>query len=123
MSRKTKGTPDEIDVYVGQKIKTRRSLLGLSQEKLGEAVGLTFQQIQKYERGHNRVAPGRLWKIAKALGVSVIYFFPPESGDLADPTYDLLTENKQLRDFIKEAGLNMQRVSKSKPFTPNQIAA
>jgi transcriptional regulator with XRE-family HTH domain len=56
---KTKGKPDDVDVHVGNRLKIRRSLLGLSQEKLADAVGLTFQQVQKYEKGVNRISAGR----------------------------------------------------------------
>ncbi|MBL4805330.1 MAG: helix-turn-helix transcriptional regulator [Alphaproteobacteria bacterium] len=72
---KTKGTPNEMDIHVGQRIKVRRSLLGLSQEKLAESVGVTFQQIQKYERGTNRVSAGRLFELSKILDVPVNFFF------------------------------------------------
>ena len=72
---KTKGTPNEMDVHVGQRLRVRRSLLGLSQEKLAESIGLTFQQIQKYERGTNRVSAGRLYDLSKILDVPVGYFF------------------------------------------------
>ncbi len=64
-----------MDIHVGQRIKVRRSLLGLSQEKLAEAVGITFQQIQKYERGTNRVSAGRLFDLSKVLEVPVSFFF------------------------------------------------
>ena len=73
--RKTKGTPDPVDVHVGQRLRVRRSLLGLSQEKLAEAIGLTFQQIQKYERGMNRISAGRLYQFSRILDVPVAYFF------------------------------------------------
>ena len=73
--QKTKGTPNEMDVHVGQRLKVRRALLGLSQEKLAEAIGLTFQQIQKYERGTNRVSAGRLFDLSKVLDVPISYFF------------------------------------------------
>lgn len=72
---KKKGTPNEMDVHVGQRLRVRRSLLGLSQEKLADAIGLTFQQIQKYERGTNRVSAGRLFELSKVLDVPVGYFF------------------------------------------------
>lgn len=72
---KTKGTPNEMDVHVGKRLRVRRSLLGLSQEKLAESIGLTFQQIQKYERGTNRVSAGRLFELSKILDVPVSYFF------------------------------------------------
>ncbi len=74
-SNKTKGTPNEMDVHVGQRLKVRRSLLGLSQEQLANAVNLTFQQIQKYERGANRISAGRLFDFSKILDVPIGYFF------------------------------------------------
>jgi transcriptional regulator with XRE-family HTH domain len=74
-ARKTKGTPDPVDIHVGQRLRVRRSLLGLSQEKLAESIGLTFQQIQKYERGMNRISAGRLYQFSKILDVPVTYFY------------------------------------------------
>jgi transcriptional regulator with XRE-family HTH domain len=65
----------EVDVHVGTRIRQRRSLLGMSQAKVGDAVGLTFQQIQKYERGANRIGSSRLYEFAKVLDVPVSYFF------------------------------------------------
>ncbi len=73
--RKTKGTANSVDVHVGQRLRVRRSLLGLSQEKLADAIGLTFQQVQKYERGMNRISAGRLYQFSKILDVPVAYFF------------------------------------------------
>ena len=67
--------PSPVDVHVGARIKLRRALLGLSQEKLGEALGLTFQQVQKYERGANRVSASRLHDIARVLDVPISFFF------------------------------------------------
>ena len=64
-----------VDVHVGARMRQRRTLLGMSQEKLGTAVGLTFQQIQKYERGSNRIGSSRLFEFAKVLDVPVSYFF------------------------------------------------
>lgn len=64
-----------VDVHVGNRIRLRRTLLGLSQEKLGEALGLTFQQIQKYERGANRVGASRLYDLARVLDVPIGFFF------------------------------------------------
>ncbi len=73
--RAVKGGPNAIDVHVGQRIRQRRTLLGFSQEKLGEALGLTFQQVQKYERGSNRVGASRLWHVAQVLDVPIGYFY------------------------------------------------
>jgi transcriptional regulator with XRE-family HTH domain len=75
------GKPNPVDIQVGGRVRLRRTLLGLSQEKLGEAVGLSFQQIQKYERGANRISASRLHAISHVLEVSVPFFFedmPPE---------------------------------------------
>ncbi len=69
------GQPNPTDIHVGKRLRLRRTLLGMSQEKLGVAVGLTFQQVQKYERGTNRIGASRLYELSKVLGVSVNYFF------------------------------------------------
>ncbi|MCB2100904.1 MAG: helix-turn-helix domain-containing protein [Rhodobacterales bacterium] len=69
------GTPNPVDVHVGSRVRLRRTLLGLSQEKLGETVGLTFQQIQKYERGANRIGASRLYEFSQILDVPVSFFF------------------------------------------------
>ena len=67
--------PDPIDVHVGSRVRLRRTLMGMSQEKLGNALGLTFQQIQKYERGANRIGSSRLYKLSQILSVPVSFFF------------------------------------------------
>lgn len=69
------GRPSPIDVHVGSRIRLRRTLLGMSQERLGEALGLTFQQIQKYERGVNRVGASRLFDLSRVLDVPISFFF------------------------------------------------
>ena len=66
---------DEVDAHVGRRLRRRRTSLGISQEQLGSALGLTFQQIQKYEKGQNRIGAGRLYRIANILSVPVQYFF------------------------------------------------
>jgi transcriptional regulator with XRE-family HTH domain len=67
--------PNPIDVQVGARVRLRRNMLGLSQEKLGDAIGLTFQQVQKYERGANRVSASRLHELSGVLAVPVSFFF------------------------------------------------
>jgi len=95
----TKKLPNPIDKHVGGRVRTRRQMLKMSQGKLGNAVGLTFQQIQKYEKGANRIGASRLQQIAEVLGVPVPFFFEgtPQSsaklqivGEAPSPTY--LTE-------------------------------
>ncbi len=73
--RRRGGGSHPIDVHVGSRIRVRRTLLGLSQEKLGEMIGLTFQQVQKYERGSNRVGASRLFDLARVLEVPMAFFF------------------------------------------------
>ncbi|HXV23395.1 MAG TPA: helix-turn-helix domain-containing protein [Alphaproteobacteria bacterium] len=80
------GKPNPIDVHVGSRVRLRRTLLGMSQEKLGEAIGLTFQQVQKYERGANRIGSSRLFDLARVLDVPVSYFFEEMSPDTAART-------------------------------------
>lgn len=71
----TKKVPNPVDVHVGSRVRLRRMLVGMSQEKLGEMLGLTFQQIQKYEKGANRIGASRLYQIAQILDVPVQFFF------------------------------------------------
>src|SRR5881275_2230640 len=70
-----KKAPNHVDRHVGSRVRLRRMLLGLSQEKLGEALGLTFQQVQKYEKGTNRIGASRLQQIAQILQVPVAFLF------------------------------------------------
>jgi transcriptional regulator with XRE-family HTH domain len=69
------GTPHPVDIHVGSRVRLRRTMLNMSQEKLGDAVGLTFQQIQKYERGANRIGSSRLYQFSQILDVPVSFFF------------------------------------------------
>jgi transcriptional regulator with XRE-family HTH domain len=72
--------PSPIDTHVGSRVRLRRTLLGLSQEKLGEALGLTFQQVQKYERGVNRIGASRLFDLSRVLDVPIGFFFDDMPG-------------------------------------------
>lgn len=78
-----------IDVHVGRRLKARRRLLGLTQERLAKAVDIRFQQIQKYESGVNRISASRLWTLAKALDVSVAYFFDGMNGSEPKLEFDV----------------------------------
>jgi transcriptional regulator with XRE-family HTH domain len=92
-----------IDVQVGMRVRTRRMLVGMSQEKLGELLGLTFQQVQKYEKGVNRIGAGRLFEISHILGMQIQDFFEglasllPNAGEgfaeppASPPVMDLLS--------------------------------
>jgi len=72
--------PDPIDIHVGGRVRLRRTLMGLSQAALARSLGLTFQQVQKYEKGYNRIGSSRLFQIAQTLEVPVAYFFEAMSG-------------------------------------------
>ena len=94
------GTPHPIDVHVGKRVRLRRTLIGISQEKLGEAIGLTFQQVQKYERGANRIGASRLFDLSRVLDVPVSFFFDdaPET-DLESYRYEGVDEEPHLIDL------------------------
>ena len=79
--------PEPVDVHVGIRVRLRRTLLGMSQERIAEALGLTFQQVQKYEKGTNRISASRLYQLSLIFGVSVAYFFEElvEEGSASSP--------------------------------------
>jgi transcriptional regulator with XRE-family HTH domain len=80
-----KKTPNPIDQHVGGRVRIRRVLTGMSQEKLGEALGLTFQQVQKYEKGTNRIGASRLQQIASILSVQISFFFEGLAPEISNP--------------------------------------
>ena len=77
------GGPNPVDVHVGGRVRLRRTLLGMSQERLAEAIGLTFQQVQKYERGTNRIGASRLFDLSLVLDVPVSFFFEEMANTVA----------------------------------------
>jgi transcriptional regulator with XRE-family HTH domain len=98
----SKGFPNPIDVHVGARIRLRRTLLGLSQERLAEAIGLTFQQVQKYERGMNRVSSSRLYDLARILDVPLSYFFDEMPAAVSAQTPSELMKTKRRPDTDQE---------------------
>jgi transcriptional regulator with XRE-family HTH domain len=90
------GAANPIDRHVGLRIRMRRKELGLSQQRLGDAVGLTFQQIQKYERAANRVSASKLWELSRALAAPVGYFFE----GLAEGDVAATLPGEHLQDFL-----------------------
>ncbi len=84
---------NSVDAHVGSRLRLRRTLMGMSQEKLGEAVGLTFQQIQKYEKGANRIGASRLYQFAKILEVPPSFFFDDLPPVTSLPPTNSLTES------------------------------
>lgn len=83
--------PHPIDVHVGQRVRARRKMLGMSQTQLGEQLGVTFQQVQKYERGTNRIGSSRLFQMSTTLDVPVAYFF--EGAETKLPGYNASEQN------------------------------
>lgn len=98
-------TPNPVDIHVGRRLRARRTILGMSQEDLGETAGVTFQQIQKYERGMNRIGSSRLYNFARTLGVNVSYFFDDYSEEtdgkgFAEDADTFLIENVDNKEIL-----------------------
>ncbi|MCT7378606.1 helix-turn-helix domain-containing protein [Chelativorans salis] len=106
-----KKKPNPIDVHVGSRIRLRRNMLGISQEKLGESLGITFQQIQKYEKGTNRVGASRLQAIASILSAPVSFFFEGAPGEDGTPASGLAEEGTAfVTDFLNSSeGIQLNR--------------
>lgn len=102
--------PDPVDIHVGRRLREMRLLKGLSQSALGERVGVTFQQIQKYERGTNRLSSSTLWRAAEALDVPVSYFFDQFRPDqpIAEQVQPSADELALVRHF-RRLSLRLQR--------------
>jgi len=123
-AKENKKKPNPTDVHVGSRIRLRRNMLGMSQEKLGESLGITFQQIQKYEKGTNRVGASRLQAISDILGVPVSFLFEDAPGHEASTgkgfsedtaitfAIDFCTSSEGLqlnRAFVKIGDLKVRR--------------
>lgn len=100
---KSSRRPNPIDVHVGSRVRFRRMLLGMSQEKLGEKLGLTFQQVQKYEKGINRIGASRLFDLAQVLGVSVQFFYEeaPAAADNHQPAPEDLADKADEHSIVE----------------------
>jgi transcriptional regulator with XRE-family HTH domain len=94
-----------VDLHIGQRVRHRRWLLGMTQQQLAIAVGIRFQQIQKYESGANRISASRLWDLARALDMQVSFFFeglaPVKDGDPIESASDGVMQNKETMDLIR----------------------
>jgi len=93
LPKKIPGKPNPIDIHVGARLRQRRTLLGMSQGKLGDMIGLTFQQIQKYERGANRIGASRLYDLSRILDVSIAYFFEEMDDEIRENRYEAVTNH------------------------------
>lgn len=106
--------PDPVDVHVGAQVRKARAEIGMTQEKLAELCHITFQQIQKYERGTNRISCSRLVQIAGALGRSVVYFFPDQDhGILVVPLERAEARIKVLEAVLDQIGKSANNTLKA----------
>jgi transcriptional regulator with XRE-family HTH domain len=104
-------SPNPIDRHVGSRVRMRRIMLGMSQERLGEALGLTFQQVQKYEKGTNRIGASRLQQIAHILQIPVAFFFEdaPRQLERLDETRDAPSASYVSEFLASTEGLSLTR--------------
>ena len=118
MTKDDERTPNPVDLYVGGRIRMRRRELGISQERLAEAIGLTFQQVQKYERGANRVSASKLYEIARSLQTPVAFFFEglndPTSAGAYDPPTDIFVHEFLMTNEGLELAAVFPKVRKSR---------
>ena len=89
-----------IDGQVGNRVRLRRMLIGMSQERLGELLGLTFQQVQKYEKGVNRIGAGRLFEVSRILGVPIDYFYEGVSGSAGGQGFSENEASPPVMEFV-----------------------
>ncbi|MFK7901664.1 MAG: helix-turn-helix domain-containing protein [Nitratireductor sp.] len=107
-----KRKPNPIDIHVGSRVKLRRTMIGMSQEKLGENLGITFQQIQKYEKGTNRIGASRLQAISNILNTPIAFFFEdaPGSGGTSQAGFSETGSTNFVVDFLSSSeGLQLNR--------------
>ncbi len=108
----TRRDPNFVDVHVGSRIRMRRQFVGMSQEKLGELLGITFQQVQKYEKGSNRISASRLYYTAKILGVPVQFFFE----DLPGSEERAAQDEPREQDTVLSSLMNAEGIVLAKAF-------
>ena len=112
--------PNPIDKHVGSRVRMRRMMLSMSQEKLGEALGLTFQQVQKYEKGTNRIGAGRLHEISRILQVPISFFF---DGSPREPGAYSATDTAPLPTYVTDFLATSDGLSLTKAFMQIKDAA
>ena len=100
--RLSDGTPNPIDLHVGNRLHLRRTILHMSQERLAEELGVTFQQVQKYEKGLNRIGASRLWDLAQVLGVDIDYFYQNLDQNTIDKSPRKITPHRGFSEDVPE---------------------
>ena len=101
--------PNPVDIHVGGRVRLRRTLLGFSREKLGQALGLTFQQVQKYERGANRIGASRLYHLSQILDVPIGFFFDDMPKSVQDGMAEPSQEPYERDPLVKRETLELVR--------------
>ncbi|MEW5424520.1 helix-turn-helix domain-containing protein [Amorphus sp. 3PC139-8] len=105
-----KKAPNPVDIHVGSRVRMRRMMLSMSQERLGEQLGVTFQQVQKYEKGSNRIGASRLQQIARVLQVPVAYFFEDAPSETPAEGFAEAPSASYVTDFLTSGeGLALTR--------------
>ncbi len=106
-----KRKPNPIDIHVGSRVRLRRTMIGMSQEKLGDALGITFQQVQKYEKGANRVGASRLQEISRVLNTPISFFFEDAPGSPSGAGgFEESNSTNYVVDFLSSSeGLQLNR--------------
>lgn len=114
--------PNPVDVHVGKRLRERRSVLGITQEKLGKELGLSFQQVQKYERGANRVGASRLFQLCRILEVAPQYFFDGLSWKKSSPAPGMSDADQVLFDGEKETTREVMKLVQAFRKIPGEKA-
>lgn len=109
--------PNPVDAHVGGRVRLRRLLLGMSQEKLGEFLGLTFQQVQKYEKGVNRIGASRLFELARVLGVPVQFFYDDMTIKAAKPELSSGFAEQPAESYVVEFLASREGLELNKAFS------
>jgi transcriptional regulator with XRE-family HTH domain len=112
--------PNYIDVHVGLRMRMRRQLINMSQERLGELLGITFQQVQKYEKGANRISASRLFYAAKTLGVPVQFFFDGLPGVEADGMKESATPDEFMANMMTPEGIQLAKAFRDADTAPKR---
>lgn len=115
--------PNPVDIHVGSRIRLRRNILHLTQQQLADLLGLTFQQVQKYEKGLNRVGASRLWDISRVLDVSMDFFFEDMDNKIAVKSPRMLNISKSSNIFLAEKQHNFGEDPMTKKETLELIRA
>src|ERR1700712_1684512 len=123
MSDEKESRPSPVDVHVGSRIRLRRTLLSMSQERLGDALGLTFQQVQKYERGVNRVGASRLFDLSRILDVPISFFYDNMPEQIGGSGANVLQPSRAVTGFAEQQAAFGQDSNQTSKETADLVKA